>query len=76
MISVITQRQVNLSMLYRSFLLLVHFPSHWLLHHITIVEMIVSGENGVNPVAMAIRNPLKEICLARYQIPNSSSEVL
>ena len=40
---------------------IVHY--HWLLSHITIVRI----ERDMDPVAMTIINPSKEICQARHQ---------
>ena len=39
----------------------ITFPSHWQLFHVAIVETIDSGERGMNPVAMSIINPRKEL---------------
>ena len=37
------------------------FPSHLLLYHITIIEKMVSGKEGMNAVTMNIKNHLKKI---------------
>ena len=68
-IPVISLRPVHKSMLsWSSFKPILHtifFPSHWLLSYIIIVEKKVSGERGMNPVAMTIINPRKEYWLSR-----------
>ena len=38
----------------------IFFPCNWLLFYITIVEIMDSGERGMNPVTMTFINPRKE----------------
>ena len=58
----VLRRPVHLSMLLESSFVLctIFFPSHWQLSHMTMVEIMVSDERGMNPVAIVITNPRKE----------------
>ena len=68
-ISVVSRRPVHLPMLswssLKSVLLIIFFPSNWLLSHIIIVEIMDSGERGMNPIVMTIINPRKEYWMRR-----------
>ena len=47
----------------------IFFPSHWLLSYMAIIKTMVWSERRMNPVAITLVNPWKEIGQASYQRP-------